>query len=189
MLLGDVQHQLELFGRQYSAGGVAGVGDHNGPGMFVDQGFNALSHSVAVALLRAGGQRPDGGARQGDRGVVVGIEGFGNDDLVTVVQNGGHGHLQSLAAAGGDKNVLVCQVNADVAVVAAHRVQQDGKAAGRGIGQNRLGKFAHGLKIGVGRNDIGLADVQVVYFDAAFYRLRRVAVEFTHGGQTAFFHF
>ena len=157
--------------------------------MFVDQRFDTLSHGVTVALFRAGGQGADGGAGQGDRGVVVGVKGLGNDDLVPIVQQGGHGHLQGLAAAVGDKDVLVLQLNADVLVVTAHGIQQDGDTTGRSISQDRLRKIAHGLKIGVRRNDIGLTDIQMIYLDAAFYRLCRVAVEFAHGRQTAFFHF
>jgi hypothetical protein len=93
-----------VFG-EHGAGGVAGVGEQNGAGMLVDAGLHSLADGEFVALLRGGGDGVDGCAGETDEGVVVGIEGLRHDDLVAVVKDAGHEHLQGLAAAGGDKNV------------------------------------------------------------------------------------
>ena len=184
----DVQHQLQLLGAEHRAGGVAGVGDHNGPGMLVDAGLHPLPHGVLVALLRAGGQGVDLGSGQGDGGVIVGVEGLGNDDLVPVVQQSGHGHLQGLAAAGGGQDIRPAQLHADTPVVMAHRVQQLRHAAGGRVLQDGLAEGLQGLKVGVRGDDVRLADVQVIDLDAALDGLGGLSVELTHGGEPAFFH-
>lgn len=122
VLPGDIKHQLQLIRREHCAGGVAGVGHEDGTGMLVYTGLDPLAHGKAVALLGAGGHGAYRRARKSDRGVVVGIKGLGDDDLVPVVEQAGQGHLQRLAAAGGDKDLLAGQLHADVRVVAAHRV-------------------------------------------------------------------
>ena len=40
-----------------------------------------------------------------DQGIVVGVEGLRDEDLVAVVQDAVHGDLQRLAAAGGDEDI------------------------------------------------------------------------------------
>ncbi|SCJ67906.1 Uncharacterised protein [uncultured Blautia sp.] len=73
--------------------------------MLVDQGLDSRPVGVAVALLRSCGDRPDHAAGDTDKGVVIGIEGLRDQDLVSLVQNAGQGHLQRLAAAGGGVDV------------------------------------------------------------------------------------
>ena len=189
MLPGDIQHQLQLVLGQHRTGGVAGVGDHNGPGMLIDAGLHAGPVSVGIALLRLGRHRMNGGAGQGNGGVVIGIERLRNDDLIAIVQNGGHDHLQGLAAAGGGQDISPLQGDADTLVVGADSVQQHGDAAGGRIGQDRVVEILNGLIEDIRGLDIGLANVQVVNLDSALSGCIGVRVELTHGGEPAALHF
>ena len=126
---------------------------------------------------------------QCDRGVVVGIEGLGNDDLVAVVENRGKGHLQRLAAAGGGQDISTLQLDADASVIITHCVQVDRQTARRRIGDDLLIKVLQRLKEGRGSLHIRLADVQVIDLDAAFFGLLCIGIELAHGGKTAALHF
>ena len=68
------------------------------------------------------------GPGQVGHGGVVGIEGLGDDDLVSFVQNGGEGHLQRLAAAGSAQQVSPAQVHAQAMVIVDDRIQVFGQA-------------------------------------------------------------
>ena len=189
MLFGNVQHELQLLRREDGAGGIAGVGDKEGTGVLVDAGLDAGAVGVEVALFHRGRDRMDLRAGQRDRGVVVGIEGFGNDDLVAVVQNRGKGHLQSLTAAGGGQNIAALQLNTDASVIITHRIQINRQTARRRIGDDLLVKVFQSLIEGGGRLDIRLADVQGVDLDAAFFGLLRIGIELAHGRKATAFHF
>ena len=189
VLLSDIEHQLQLVRREDGAGRVAGVRDHDGAGVLVYAGLDALAHGVAVVLLGAGRQRVDGSAGEGDGGVVVRVERFGNDDLVAVVKQRRHGHLQRFAAAGGDKDVLFIQLYADIVVIIADRVDKCGNAGGGSVREYRLAELPHGLKVGVGGLYIRLADVEMIYLYAALHGFVGVTIKLSHRRKTAFFHF
>ena len=189
VLLRDVEHEPELRGRQHGAGGIAGVGDEKGAGAFVDAGLDPCAVGEEVALLHRGGDRADLCAGEDDGRVVVGIEGLGDHDLVPVVQNGGEGHLQSLAAAEGGQDIVARQLHADPAVIAAHRVEQYGDAGRRRVGDDGLGKGAQRVKEGRGGLHVGLADVHMIDPDAAGPGLLGERIEFAHGGKPAALHF
>ena len=181
MLLGDVRHQAHLLRGEDHAGGVAGVGHQDGPGVLVDQGLDPRPVGVAVALLRGGGDGPDHAAGDADKGVVVGVEGLRNQDLVSLVQNAGQGHLQRLAAAGGGVDVRLLQVDVQVGVVALHRRQKLGHAGGRRVGQHRVLEVLHRVKEGLGRLNVRLADIQMIDLTALGLRRQLVGQELPHG--------
>ena len=131
----------------------------------------------------------NGGAGQGDGGMVVGIERLRDDDLIAVVQNGGHDHLQGLAAAGGGQDIPPLQLDADAGIVAADGIHQHRNAAGGSVGQNRVMEIFNGLVENIGGLNIGLADVQMVNLDSALGGCVGVRVELTHGGEPAALHF
>ena len=126
---------------------------------------------------------------EGDGGGVVGIEGFGNDDLGPVVQDGGEGHLKRLAAAAGSQDLAAGQLHADALIVTAHRVQIDGQTAGGRVGDNLVRVISERLIEGRGGLHVRLTDVQMIDFDAALLDLIRIGIEFAHRGKTAAFHF
>ena len=189
MLFRDIQHELQLVRREDGAGGVAGVGDKEGAGVLVDAGLNTGAVGIEIALFHRGRNRVDLRTGQSDRGVVVGIERLGDDDLVAVVQNRGKGHLQRFAAAGGGQNVSAFQLDADAPVIIPHRVQINRQTARGRIGDDLLVKVFQGLIERGGRLDIRLADVQGVDPDAAFFGLLRIGIELAHGRKAAAFHF
>ena len=126
---------------------------------------------------------------EGDGGVVVGIKGLGNDDLVPIVQNGGEGHLQRLAAAGGGQDLTALQLNADALVVATHRIQKDGHAGRRRIGHDGIVELLERLVEGRRGLHVRLADVQVIDFQSPCLGLGRGGVELAHWGKPAALHF
>ena len=189
MLLGDVAHEALLLGGQNHAGGVAGVGAHNGPGVLVDEGLHLGPVSVVIALLGGGGDGTDHAAGGVHHGAVVGIEGLGDEDLIAVVQDGLEDDSQGLAAAGGDEDLVLLKVHVQVVIIFLDCVDQNGHA-GRGcVLQNGQLEIAHSLKILRGSLNIGLADVQVINLPALGLSCHCKGVELTHGGQTALFDF
>ena len=165
MLFGDVAHQLHLFSGQNGAGGVAGVGEHDGAGVLVDQRLDLLAGCEFVAFLRGAGDGPDGTAGEVHKGVVVGVEGFRNDDLIAVVQDAGQSHHQSLAARGGDLNLALLQRNADLLIVVLNRIDHHGKSGGGSICQNGIVDGTDGFHHLFRSLDIRLTDVQMVDLD------------------------
>ena len=93
VLFGNVGHEFYLVFGKHGAGGVAGVSEHDGPGVLVNAGLHALAYGELVALLRGSGDGAHGCAGKTDEGAVIGIEGFGNDDLVALVQNAAENYL------------------------------------------------------------------------------------------------
>lgn len=73
----------------------------------------------------------DGRAAGAHHGVVVGIEGLGNEDLVAVVENAVEGDLQGLGAAVGDENVTGVEVHVQLVIVMLDGVDEH-RHAGEG---------------------------------------------------------
>ncbi|CAN3999974.1 DUF3801 domain-containing protein, partial [Dysosmobacter welbionis] len=181
VLFGDVRHQAHLLRGEDHAGGVAGVGHQDGPCVLVDQGLDSRPVGVAVALLRSCGDRPDHAAGDTDKGVVIGIEGLRDQDLVSLVQNAGQGHLQRLAAAGSGVDVRLLQVDAQVGVVALHRRQKLRHAGGRRIGQHWVLEILHRVKEGLGRLNVRLADIQMIDLAALGLCRQLIGQKLPHG--------
>ena len=189
MLLRNVEHQVQLLRSEHVAGRVAGVRYHDGAGVLVYARLDPLAVSVEIALLGVGRHGADGRAREGDGGMVVRIERFRDDDLVAVVEQAGHRELQSLAAAGGGQDIAVLKLHAYAGVVMLHCVKELGHADRRRVGEHGLGEISERFEKYVRRFNVGLADVQMINFNTAFFGLCRIACEFTHGGKAAEFHF
>ena len=189
VLLGDVGHEPELFLGEDGAGRVAGVGEEDGAGVLVDAGFNALTDGKPVVFFRRRGDGADGCAGERDERAVVRVERLGDDDLIALIEDAAERDLQRLAAAGGDEHLLVGDGRVDLAVVVDDGVDHLRHAVGRGVGQHRLAEVLDGVKIGRGRGDIGLTDVQVVELLSLFRRLVCVGREFAHGREAALFDF
>ena len=184
--LGHVHQHTHLLRRQDGAGGVAGVGDHDGAGVLVDLRLDLGAVGVVVAVMGRGGDGVDLRAAGVGHGVVVGIEGLGDEDLIAVIQDAVHGDLQRLAAAVGDEDITGIEVHTQIGVVLADGLDQLRDTGGRGIGQHRQVKVLHRIEVRLGRFDIRLTDVQMIDLPALGLRRHRVGVELPHGGQAAF---
>ena len=120
-----------------------------------------------------------------DERVIVRIERLGDNDLVAVVQQTVCRDLQCFAAAGGDEDVGLVQLHADIAVISLDRFDQF-RDAGRGcVGQNRRAEIVDCVVQCVRRVDIGLADIQMIDFLAGCRCCHCVGMEFAHGGLPA----
>ena len=185
MLPGDVGDEPHLLRRQHGAGGVAGVGEHDGAGAGGDLPLDAVTVGVEVTLLRVGGDGVDGRAGEAGHGVVVGIVGLGDENLVAVVQNGGEHHQQRFAAAGGDIDFIAAVVDAQVVVIPLDGGNQLRHAGGGGVGQGGGAETLHRVEKGGRRDDVRLADVQMIQLDAPLRGGHGPGVELAHGGQAA----
>ena len=184
--LGYVHQHPHFLRRQHHAGGVAGVGAYDGPGMLVDLRLHPGPVGVAVALVGTGGNGVDRRAAGADHGVVVGIEGLGNQNLVAVVQDAVEGDLQRLGAAVGNEDIPGVEVHVQLVVIFLNGLHQHRHTGGGGIFQHRQVKMPHGLKIRLGRLDVRLADVQVIDSPTLGLGRHSVGVELPHRGQAAF---
>ena len=124
VLLGDVHHQTHLLRRQHTAGGIAGVGAHDGAGVLVDLGLDLFAVGIVIALLGCGGHRVDFGAAGVHHGIVVGIERLGNQNLVAVVQNALQHDLQRLAAAHRYQNLVLFKVYVQLIIIFLNGIDQ-----------------------------------------------------------------
>ncbi len=139
----------------------------------------------AVALLRRGGDGHDLSAGNADEGVVVGVEGLRDEDLVPVVQNAGGGELKGLAAAEGGQNIFQLQGDAEAPIVVPDGLQIYVHAAGGGVGQDGIPEVPHGVKEGLGGLHVGLSDVQMEHAPSGCLRRHHVGVEFPNRGEAA----
>ena len=189
VLLSEVDEHLHLGLTQHHAGGVAGVRDHDGAGVSVDERLDLLAHGVAVALLGASGNGRDGRAAGAYHGVVVGIKRLRNENFVAVVENALERDLKRLAAAGGDVDLTFVKVHVELVVIVLDRVDQLRDARRGRIGQHRLLEMANCLEERGRGLHVGLTDVEVIDVDAACLGCHRVRVELAHWRQAAFFNF
>ena len=122
-----------------------------------------------------------------DHGVVVGVEGLRDDDLVPIVQNAVEDDLQRLAAPGGDEDVALREVHPQVAVVLLDGLDEYRHPRRFRVSQYRQLEIPDGLKV-LGRCfNVRLTDVQVVDLFSRLFSGHGVGVEFPHRGQGAFF--
>ena len=187
VLLGEVNEHLHLVVRQHHAGGVAGVRDHDGAGVLIDERLDLRALGVVIALLGAGRDGGDGRAAGAHHGVVVGVERLGDEDLVAVVEDALERDGKRLAAAGGDVDLALIEVHIELIVVALDGVDQLGDTGGGSVFEHGLLELADGFKKGGRGLHVGLADVQVIDLDAARLGRHRIGVELTHRGLAAFF--
>ena len=180
VLLGDVRDHPHLLLVQHHAGGVSGVGNEDGTGVFGNQALDALPLGIAVALPGIGGQGPDHAAGGMDEGGVVGVIGLRDDDLGIGVQNAQAGQEQCLAAAGGDQHIPGLQLHPQALVVAPDGLNELGVAGGSIVGQGLMVKGPDGIVVGRRRSNVRLADVQVIDFLAPLLRGHRQGMKFSH---------
>ena len=159
MLPGNLRHQPHFLRGEDNARGVTRVRHQDGPSVLVDQRLNPGPVRIPIPLLWRGGNWADRAAGYPDKGIVVGIKGLRNQDLVAVVQNAGQGNLQRLAAAGRRQDVPLLKRDIQLAVIALHRLQIGRYARGRCVAQNRLSEFPDRVKKHLRRLNVRLSDV------------------------------
>ena len=123
-----------------------------------------------------------------DHGVVVGVEGLGDDDLVPIVQDAVEDDLQRLAAPGGNQDVALLKVHPQVVIILLDGVNEHRQSRRGSVLQHRKLEIPDRLKVLGGRLDIRLADVQVVDFLSRLLGRYGVGVELAHGGEAALFY-
>ena len=176
----DVGQPLQGLLRQHAAGGVVGGDDHNGPGLGGDLGLDLLQVQLIAVFLPQFVSDRDGVEHTGHVDVVQPHR-VGDQNLVSLVQNAGQGHLQRLAAAGSGVDVRLLQVDAQVGVGALHRRQKLRHAGGRRIGQHWVLEILHRVKEGLGRLNVRLADIQMIDLAALGLCRQLIGQKLPHG--------
>ena len=98
--------------------------------------------------------------------VVVGIERFGHDQLIALVEAGHHAEEQRLRAAGGHHHLLGGEVDAMASVVVGQSLSVAREPGRVAVLHHAEVVVADGLQGHVGGGDVRLADVQVQHLDA-----------------------
>ena len=100
----DVGQPLQGLLRQHAAGGVVGGDDHNGPGLGGDLGLDLLQVQLIAVFLPQFVSDRDGVEHTGHVDVVQPHR-VGDQNLVSLVQNGGQYGEHGLGQAGGYQNL------------------------------------------------------------------------------------
>ena len=185
VLLGNVRDHPHFRFAQHHAGGVAGVGDEDGPGVGSDQALDAVPVGVAVALPGIGGQGTDDAAGGVDEGGVVGVVRLGDDDLGVGGQNGQASEKQGLTTTGGHQDIVILQRNTQGTVILLDCLDQAGPTGRCLVGKGMIGKLVDCLVESLGSRQVGLTDVQMVDLLSVLLRLHGKGMEFPHGGRLA----
>ena len=180
MLFGNISDHPHFALIQHNTGGVTGVGDEDGTGILGDQAFDPLAVSIAVPLLRTGGQCTDPSAGCMYEGGIVGIIGLRNDDLCIGIENAQAGQKQRLTTACGDQNIVGIQLNTQLVIIIPHSIDQNRHTGGLCIGKGAAVKTADGIIVSLRGLQIRLADIQMIDGLSVFFCLHRHGVEFAH---------
>ena len=165
--------------------GVVGVADHNGLGARRDDLLKVLDWRQCKACLDVARYGDNLGVAKLGEGVVVGVIGFGYDNLVAWVEADGESHLKGLAAAGGDEHLVGCHVDTVAVVVVAKGAAIAEDACRVAVFQNTFavrqftGLFGQSGQGSFGGLDVGLADIEMVHVDATLFGGVRERDEFT----------
>ena len=180
MLFRHIRNHPHLLPCKHHTGGVTGVGNHNGTGILGNKTFDAGAVRVTVAFLRISGKRTDHTTCCMHKGGVVGVIRFGNDHFGIGIQDAETGQKQRLAAACGDINILVIQMNTKLGIVVLHSIQQFRNAGRCRIGERCIIKTADRIKKLRRCLYIRLADIQVIYLFPLPLGFHRKRVELSH---------
>ena len=186
VLLAECADSIEVFLAVQVARRVVGVAYHDGTRVGRDVFLKVVHQRQGETALDVAPHGDDLGVAELGEGVVVGVIGLGDDDLVAGVEAAGESHLQSLAAAGGHQYALGRDVDAVLLVVLAQLLAVALYTGAGAVGQHvDLGvrQLLQGSLRGL---DVGLADVQVVHvyavglggvgerYEFAYCRLRQL---------------
>ena len=181
MLLSHLGNHVHLFLGQGYTGGIAGVGDHDSPGIGRDQSLDTLPDRIAIALLRTGGQRTDGATGGMDESSIVGIVRLGDNDLGIRVQDAQAHQQQSFAATGGNEHIGRIQLHAQtILIIATDGIDQYGHAGRCGISQDFLTEILDSIIENLRGLQIRLADIQMIDLLAGFLGRYSQRMEHTH---------
>ena len=117
MFLTDIRHAKQLFSAVDSTGGIAGITQHDRPGLGIDQLFDfcVIRQGKAVLSMSCNGFQMD--RRHGGKSVVVCIKRFGDDDLVTFIGHHHHGKGDGFASRCGHDDIFRGELDADPGVI------------------------------------------------------------------------
>ena len=169
--------------------GVVGIANQDGLGFGRNHLLKFFDGRQGKAVFDFG----DDGARnhpgRNGKPVVVGVERLGNDHFVAGVHAGHKGKENAFRTAVGNENFVFGDMNV-VFLVVFHQTFAQREIAGR-VAVFHQGQFviAHRVERHVGRNDVGLTDIEVMNFDAAFFGRIGKRHQLPNGGSRHFLCF
>ena len=153
------------------------MAENDGPGTRGDFLLDLLTAGEMEALLRLRGDRNHHAAHRLNKGLIVRVEGFGDEHLVARIANCHQRMSDSLAGAVGDQDIPTLELHPVPPVVADYRVDQRRITVGRAVRKHIPGVGAHGLEEAGRRFDIGLTDVQMINRSPVAFRLLGIGDE------------
>ena len=168
VFLHDLGQFQDFLFRVEVAGGVVGVADHDSLGLRGDDLVELFDGRQGEAVFDGGHDGLHGDAAGDGEAVVVGVERFGDDDLVARVEAAVESEQDGLGAAGGHDDLIGGEVDVDGLVVLDQLLAAGKDTCGVAVGDDLLVELLHGLAGAFGSLDIGLTDVEVVHVYASF---------------------
>ncbi len=167
--LSDCEHFLA--GEKLS-GGIAGVADQYGAGGGGELGLEPGYVVQGETFVDVGVDGLQGDAVKVGESLVIGVEGFDDDNLFSRARRNLHRHGERLASSHGHQQFRGLQFYAYLGVVLlAHSLAQLCKAGRIGIGDvvQLVAAAAHRGYGAVGGLDVGRPHVEMVNFDAGAF--------------------
>ena len=183
VLFGDLTQLEDLLLGVEVAGGVVGVADHDGLGLRGNHLLEILDGGEREAVLNRGDDRFHHHAAHRGKGVVVGVEGFRDDDFIAGIHTAVEGEKEAFAATGGDDDLIGGDLNTHAVVVFHQFLAVAEIAGGVAVGNHRNIGVTHGVAGTFRGLDVGLTDVQMINVNAATFGSIGEGDELPDGGR------
>ena len=167
MFFGNRAQLADLLFSVEIACGVVGVAHHNGFGLRGDEFLKLLDGRQSKTVVNGGNDGLYHHTASYGEAVVVGIERFGDDNLVARIHTAVESEQQTLAATRGDENFIGRKFDAHAVVIFNQLLAVTQVTSGVGISDNRHISVLDSLTSTLGCLDIRLADIQVINVNSA----------------------
>ena len=155
--------------------GVIGVTNHDGSSARCDDFLEFLNGRQGKARLDVARDSDNLGIAQLGEGVIVGVVRFRDDDFVARIEANGKSHLQSLATASGDDNLVRGHIDAVTVVIVAQSATIARDTSRVAVFQHTmtgwkiLRSLSQSLQSSLRSFNVRLTDVKVIHMDATLF--------------------
>ena len=147
--------------------GVVGVANQNAARAGIDELLEFGDVRQGEPLLDGRNDGPDGGACRDGECHVIGVGGFGDDNFVAGVEARHESEEHRFGAACGNDDVVGRELDLILLVIAGQFLAQRTVTVAGAVFENRTVDFLQGIEPHLRRGQVGLADVEMVDFDAS----------------------
>ena len=178
MFFCDFSDQPHLIHGKYGSRRISRVDAADCSGLFCNQRFNLLSLRIVIAFFGLGCDRNDFAAGRSSESMIIRIERFWNQHLVSLVEDRKESHVQSLGTACSYDHVLSADIHAVCFEVIRYSVLKIRDTAGLSVSDNLVLVVSDGFHEASWSFDIRLADVQMINLFTGIFSLLSDRVEF-----------